>query len=71
MSAGLDACPTGCGRSADLFAYVMCARCWRKVPKPLQRAVYRAWDARQDNPHNPDLVNAHEAAKAAAIRAVS
>lgn len=64
------ACPVGCGRSRRRAAELLCPICWRKVPKPLQRAVYRAWDARQKSPRDEGRIAAHEAAKAAAIRSV-
>lgn len=74
----LGPCPTGCGRFADLTAYVMCPRCWRRVPKPLRVAVLRAWDERKaaatgraERQQYAAKVTAHEAAKAAAIRAAS
>jgi hypothetical protein len=65
-----DRCPGGCGRPRPIDM-VMCRACWAKVPASLQRAVYRAWDARLKHPGDRAKVAAHEAAKAAAIKAAT
>lgn len=39
-----DLCPAGCGRTRR-YGQLMCAPCWREVPKHLQREVYAAWRA--------------------------
>ena len=38
----MSACPTGCGRSAAL-GNLMCAPCWHRVPRELQKPVWVAW----------------------------
>jgi hypothetical protein len=60
------ACPTGCGRHV-LAGHLMCAACWRKVPKPLQAAVHRAWRAWRRDLGNAELMRAHTRAADAAI----
>lgn len=59
-------CPAnGCDRTVG-DSVLMCPGDWRRVPKPIQNAVYRAWkDGRGAG--SP----AHRAAMAAAIRAVN
>lgn len=37
-------CPTGCGRRRR-HGHLMCARCWREVPKAVQDNVQRSWRA--------------------------
>ena len=59
-------CPgPGCAREVD-HSMLMCAECWRLVPKPIRRAVYVAWN-RGAGAGTP----AHQAAMAAAIGAAS
>lgn len=59
-------CPAnGCDRTVDA-GKLMCAEDWRRVPKPLQKAVYSAWDKGRGA-----LSPAHRAAMKAAIRAVN
>lgn len=58
-------CPAGCGRTVNDDDKLMDSGCWRKVPKPVQNAVYKAWDYGRGRGSA-----AHLAAVKAAIRAV-
>ena len=40
-----DACPARCGNTRS-SGKLMCRRCWSKVPRDLQRAVYAAYSPR-------------------------
>jgi hypothetical protein len=62
-------CPTGCGRKIDSLRYVTCWNCWRLVPSALKSEVYRAWSIRQQHRGDQNAIDAHEAAKDAAIKA--
>lgn len=59
-------CPAGCGRTVNDDDKLMDSGCWRKVPKPVQNAVYRAWDYGRGRGSA-----AHMAAVKAAVRAVN
>ncbi len=59
-------CPAGCGRTVNDDNKLMDSGCWGKVPKPIQNAVYRAWDYGRGRGSA-----AHLAAVKAAIRAVN
>lgn len=48
----------------------MCAPHWRRVPKPLQLAVYRTWRARAGVVENTVLRRQHRDACVAAVEAV-
>lgn len=62
-------CPiAGCPRRRETD-HLMCGRHWHRVPRALQDRVYRTWNARLRT-DDPAAVNAHEAAKKAAIEAV-
>ena len=59
-------CPgPGCDAEVDP-SMLMCPGCWARVPKPVRRAVYIAWN-RGAGAGTP----AHRAAMAAAMGAVS
>lgn len=45
---------------------VMCGRHWKTVPRELQRAVYRTWNARLKR-RDVCAIDEHEKAKTAAI----
>jgi hypothetical protein len=61
-------CPApGCGEEIGPLQ-LACSRDWFRLPRPLQSAINTAWYRRSDDPLNPDLIAAHEAAKAAAGR---
>ena len=59
-------CPAGCGRTVNDDDKLMCSEDWKRVPKPLQNAVYRAFDYGRGRGSA-----AHLAAVKAAIRAVN
>lgn len=59
-------CPTGCGERHSI-EYVMCRRCWSKVPREIQSRVYRAWGARRRFPGDERKIAEHESAKRQAI----
>ena len=62
-------CPTGCGRSVGV-GHLMCATCWRLVPKHLQVAVWRSWRAyRRDS--SDEHFEAYDQARTDAIGAIS
>jgi hypothetical protein len=62
-------CPVGCGRRVR-DGHLMCAACWRRVPKELQQAVYRAWRKWRRDFGNAELMQAHREAADAAIGSV-
>lgn len=62
-------CPTGCGR-AVAPGKLMCAPCWREVPKELQREVYAAWRALSSGSTVGDPVERYRAARDAAIGSI-
>lgn len=62
-------CPVGCGRVVRP-GHLMCAACWRKVPKELQQAVYRTWRAWRKDFGNAELMAAYEDASNAAVGSV-
>lgn len=64
-----NTCPVGCGRKLPA-GKVMCAPCWREVPKDLQREVYAAWRAVCNELTGANLLR-HRDAKKAAIWSVS
>lgn len=40
----MSACPTGCGHNVK-EGQLLCRLCWRLVPVPLRREVWRTWRA--------------------------
>lgn len=68
-------CPVpGCGRRAKA-GHLMCAPCWREVPKDKQTAVYATWRKVQrqsstDRAAWGEALKAYREAAAAAIKAV-
>lgn len=65
-----DACPTGCGR-AQPEGKVMCAPCWREVPKPLQRDVYRTWRKWRRDFGDTEAFTAYLEARDAAVGSIA
>jgi len=63
-------CPVNGCTAQHSIEHVMCARCWRKVPRDAARRVYRAWGDRRRFPGDQRRIEEHEQAKAAAIAAV-
>lgn len=59
----------GCPRLVA-WERLLCLPHWRRVPGPLQRAVWRAWATRQALPGDAAAIAAHVEAKRAAIAAV-
>lgn len=37
-------CPANCGRAVK-EGHLLCAACWREVPREIQQEVYRTWRA--------------------------
>lgn len=71
---GRDLCPTGCGRVVAGLGMLMCAGCWREVPRHLQRGVYRTWGAYRRVLRDDDrstVRSAREAWRAAADAAIA
>jgi hypothetical protein len=65
-------CPVpGCRNERYSIQRLMCAPCWRRVPKHLQQAVNRAWSRRRRDFRDPQARQAHEDAKARAIAAAT
>ncbi len=62
-------CPTGCG---DVTApgRLMCRRCWARVPRDLQRDVYRTWQAWRRHLSDGDRMRAYTEAADRALGAV-
>lgn len=42
-------CPTGCGRALKM-GHLLCGACWSRVPRALQRDVWRTWRTYQKTP---------------------
>ena len=71
MAYAVHFCRTpGCGRQIPLHL-LMCIDHWRKVPAPLQRAVYATLRARQRAPRDLALVRAYQKAVDDAVAAVA
>lgn len=66
----MDDCPTGCGRTPR-EGHLMCAPCWREVPKRLQLDVLRTWRKWRKDFGDLDAFNAYLEARDAAIGAVA
>ena len=63
-------CPTGCARKVRA-GHLLCAACWRRVPKDLQAEVHRTWRAWRRDLGDADLMHAYRHAAVAATRAAS
>lgn len=61
-------CPTGCGRTVRP-GHLMCAACWREVPKAEQRDVWRTWRTFQ-RVMTDDAWDAYQTARTAALTAI-
>ena len=46
-------CQGACGRY-QLDGKAMCEACWKRVPAPLEEALFRAWHRWQREPSNPE-----------------
>jgi hypothetical protein len=60
-----ERCPTGCGRIVKTN-HLLCAACWRGVPRNVQLEVHRTWRRWARDFGNLDLMRAYQAAADAA-----
>lgn len=61
-------CPTGCGRQRK-GDYLMCLKCWHKVPSTLRRRVDKTWRQAQTTGKHQHY-KAYREAREAAIASV-
>lgn len=64
-----DRCPTGCGRRRRPY-HLMCATCWREVPRFVQREVLTTWRRLRRNHADPGALRAYRAAVNAALGSI-